>query len=160
MFSYGSDEETARYVTWDVHRTLEDARSFIDFVLHRYEQKAVAPWAIEHKDSGKMIGTIDFVSWQPQHKTAEIGYVLAKDYWEQGLGTEAAKELLRFGFSRMDLVRIQAKCFAENLGSERIMQKIGMSYEGTLRKSMYMKGKHQDLKMYAIVREEFLPQGI
>lgn len=110
---------------------------------------------IEYKDTGKLIGTIDYISWNTQHKSAEIGYVLSQDYWGKGVMTEAAKEVIAFGFEQMDLTRIQAKCFAENIGSERVMQKSGMTFEGILRKSMFIKGAHRDLKMYSILKEEY-----
>jgi ribosomal-protein-alanine N-acetyltransferase len=55
----------------------------------------------------------------------------------------------------MDLVRIQARCFVENAASEKVMKKVGMSYEGTIRKAMFIKGAHQDLKLYSILREEY-----
>ncbi len=102
-----------------------------------------------------MIGTVDFVSWHPNHNSAELGYVLAQPYWGKGTTTEAAKKLIGFGFEKMDLVRIQARCFVENIGSERVMEKVGMTFEGTLRKAMFAKGKHQDLKVYSILKEEF-----
>ncbi|RDU34977.1 GNAT family N-acetyltransferase [Neobacillus piezotolerans] len=155
MFAYGSDEEVARYVTWDKHNTIEDTRSFIDFVLGKYENKQLAPWAIESKETGRMIGTIDFVSWQPRHNSAEIGYVIARDQWGKGITTEAASELIKFGFEHMELVRIQARCFIENIGSARVMEKVGMSFEGVNRKAAFIKGKHRDLKIYAILKEDF-----
>ncbi|WP_053367036.1 GNAT family N-acetyltransferase [Bacillus sp. FJAT-27245] len=155
MFAYGSNEEVARYVTWDKHNTIEDTRAFIDFVLGKYENKQLAPWAIESKETGKMIGTIDFVAWQPRHNSAEIGYVLAQGQWGKGIMTEAATELIKFGFEHMDLVRIQARCFTENIGSARVMEKVGMSFEGINRKAAFIKGKHRDLKMYAILKEDF-----
>lgn len=52
----------------------------------------------------------------------------------------------------MNLVRIQARCFVENTGSERVMQKAGMSFEGIIRKGMFVKGEHVDLKLYAIIK--------
>ncbi|MBR7552692.1 GNAT family N-acetyltransferase [Allobacillus sp. GCM10007491] len=159
IFAYGSKEEVSQTVTWDAHRTIEDSKAFVDFVLNQYRKGQIAPWGIEHKESGAFIGTIDFVSWQPQHRTAEIGYVLSPDYWGKGLATEAATKLIRFGFEQMDLIRIQAKCFANNRGSERVMQKVGMTYEGTLRKRMYIKGAHQDLKMYSILKEEYFQEA-
>jgi len=58
----------------------------------------------------------------------------------------------------MDLVRIQARCFIENTASARVMEKLGMTYEGTLRKSWNLKGEHQDLKMYSILKDEFFKQ--
>jgi len=57
----------------------------------------------------------------------------------------------------MELVRVQARCLVENIGSQRVMEKIGMSYEGTVRKGIKVKGQHWDLKLYSILKEEFDP---
>ncbi|PET38233.1 hypothetical protein CN514_24225 [Bacillus sp. AFS001701] len=69
--------------------------------------------------------------------------------------TEAANEVIKFGFNNMDLVRIQARCFVENNGSARVMEKTGMSFEVIIRKGMFVKGKHQDIKIFSILKEEF-----
>ncbi|KIL49682.1 GNAT family N-acetyltransferase [Jeotgalibacillus soli] len=155
IYTYGSVEEVTRYVTWNTYRSKEDVRVFLDYVFPLYEQKKLAPWAIELKEIGKMVGTADFVNWSPAHKKAEIGYVLSSVYWGAGIVPEAAAALLKFGFEQMELERIQARCFEENKASERVMQKIGMTYEGTLRNEMYVKGVHRNMKMYAILRDEF-----
>lgn len=73
--------------------------------------------------------------------------------------TEAAVKLVEFGFTQMDVVRIQARCFAQNIGSARVMEKVGMSYEGTMRQSILSKGAHQDVKMYAILRDDYEERG-
>ncbi len=156
IFSYASNEEVTKYVTWPVHRSHTDSEAFVQFVLSQYEQGKIAPWGIEHKQDKQLIGTVDFVSWQPKHQIAELGYALSHHYWGLGLMTEAANELLALGFKSMDLVRIQARCFCENIGSRRVMEKIGMSYEGTLRKGFFSKGQHYNLKLYSILKEEFL----
>ncbi|KAB8135752.1 GNAT family N-acetyltransferase [Gracilibacillus oryzae] len=154
MFYYASNDDVSKYVTWDTHKTIADAKGFVEFILQRYENKQVAPWGIEYKDNGKFIGTVDFVWWEPLQRTAEIGYVISKDYWGQGITTEAAREIIQFGFENMDLVRIQARCLTENIGSGRVMEKAGMTFEGVLRKALVMKGEHHDIKMYSILREE------
>ena len=110
---------------------------------------------IELKESGRLVGTVDFVWWKPEQQSAEIGYVLARDCWGQGLMTEVASALLKLGFGEMDLVRIQARCIEGNIGSQRVMEKIGMSYEGTLRKGIKTKGRHWDLKLYSILKDEY-----
>jgi [ribosomal protein S5]-alanine N-acetyltransferase len=155
MFSYCSNDEVAKYVTWNTHKTPEDTMGFIDFVLNQYENGKIAPWGMEDKETGKLVGTIDFVSWQPHHKTAEIGYVISPEHWGKGFTPEAAKALITFGFEKMELVRIQARCFVDNHPSQRVMEKVGMSFEGIIRKGMFVKGQHWDLKMYSILREEF-----
>lgn len=70
--------------------------------------------------------------------------------------TEAAAAVVDFGFKRMDLVRVQARCLVENQASARVMEKLGMSFEGVNRKSLLVKGQHRDLKMYALLRDEYL----
>ena len=148
MYLYASDEEVTRYVTWDTHSSLSDTIAFINTFLSQYH----VPWGIELKENGKFIGTVHFVWWQPEHHSAEIGYVLSKKYWGKGLITEAARAIISLGFENINLVRIQARCFVKNKASERVMQKLGMSFEGISRKAMYVKGEHKDLKVYSILK--------
>lgn len=155
IFYYGKREEVTKYVTWGTHKTLADTEEFINFILNKYNNNEVAPWGIECKESGRLIGTIDFVWWEPNKQIAEIGYAISKDCWGKGLTTEAAMEVIKFGFEKMNLTRIQAKCMVENIGSARVMEKIGMSFEGIMRKGLFAKGKHQDIRMYSILKEEY-----
>ncbi|ANA83357.1 GCN5-related N-acetyltransferase [Paenibacillus vortex V453] len=155
MYVYASDDEVTKHVTWETHRSVNDSKRFIQFILAQYAKHDIAPWGIELKESGRMVGTVDFVWWKPGHQSAEIGYVLARDCWGQGLMTEAATALLKLGFGQMELVRIQARCITENIGSQRVMEKIGMSYEGTLRKGIKIKGQHWDLKLFSILKEDY-----
>ncbi|GEN46873.1 GNAT family N-acetyltransferase [Alkalibacillus haloalkaliphilus] len=152
---YTSKDEVSQYVSWNTHQSLDDTKDFVQFALDQYQKHDVAPFGIELKETGKIIGTVDYIWWKPAHQKAEIGYVLSDQYWSNGIMTEAVQELIKFGFENMDLVRIEARCFAENKGSERVMQKVGMTYEGTLRKSMFVKGHYKDLKMYAILKEDY-----
>jgi ribosomal-protein-alanine N-acetyltransferase len=63
--------------------------------------------------------------------------VLSEDHWGRGIGTEAAKEVIKFGFAAMDLIRIQARSFSENIASQRHLEKAGMSLEDILRKAYF-----------------------
>jgi ribosomal-protein-alanine N-acetyltransferase len=67
---------------------------------------------------------------------------------------EAVRAVIRFGFGRMELNRIQARCIAENTASARVMEKAGMTYEGTLREYELIKGVYRDMKFYSILRRE------
>ncbi|WLR44343.1 GNAT family protein [Bacillus carboniphilus] len=153
LFHYGSDKEVTKYLTWETYHSKEDALSFIQYALTQYENKQPAPWAIEYKEDNKFIGTIDFRSKQGIGK---MGYVIAKEYWGKGIMTEVVSEVIAFAFKNTDAVRIQAECFLHNIGSARVMEKVGMTYEGILRKALYAKGTHHDVKMYSILREEFI----
>jgi ribosomal-protein-alanine N-acetyltransferase len=82
--------------------------------------------------------------------------VLNRNYWGLGLATEAINELIKFGFEKIQLKRIQGRCDIDNIGSEKVMLKAGMCYEGTLRKNEFIKGEFKDTKIFSILKEEFL----
>ena len=85
----------------------------------------------------------------------DIGYEFSPDYWRQGYATEAASEIIRFGFEELELHRIWSWCIAENNGSWRVMEKLGMQREGLLRENEYFKGRWWDTLMYAILEDEW-----
>jgi len=154
IFEYCSDEEVARYTAWSKHETIEDTREYLRRVLEKYSNASIAPWGIEEKKTGKFIGTAGFMSWNIYHSKADLGYALSKAYWNQGYMTEVIRRIIEFGFERMNLIRIEASCLPKNIGSAKVMEKVGMEYEGILRKTIYVKGRYEDLKVYSIVREE------
>jgi ribosomal-protein-alanine N-acetyltransferase len=154
MYEYCSQDKVSQYVSWNTHTTKEDTREFLDNILKQYQEKTALYWGIEWRENQKLIGTINFVMWNKKHHKAEIGYILSPEYWGEGVMTEALNAVIRFGFEQMDLVRIEARCIDENIGSERVMIKNGMSFEGIQRNSMLTKGKYRNIKWYSILREE------
>ncbi|MGN1401728.1 MAG: GNAT family N-acetyltransferase [Bacillus sp. (in: firmicutes)] len=155
LYKYASNKDVSKYVTWDPHASITDTMGYIHFIEKQYDHHRIAPWGIEHKEKRQLIGTVDFVDWQPIHRTAEIGYVISHEYWGQGIATEAASELISFGFKKMDLIRIQARCVEENRPSRRVMEKCGMLYEGTLRKGMTLNQVPSNICIYSILKEEY-----
>ncbi|WP_328805602.1 GNAT family protein [Paenibacillus apii] len=101
------------------------------------------------------MGSCSFVSWDDNNRRAELGYVLSNQYWNQGIMTEVIRRIIEFGFKDLDLIRIEARCLPSNLGSLKVMEKIGMKYEGVLRRHIWAKNDFQDLKMYSIIRDDF-----
>ena len=153
MYQYASKDDVTKYVLWDSHKSIETTKQVIQMMIDQYEEGHLA-WSITLKETQEFVGTIDFVMYNKAEKIAEIGYALSDRHWGKGYVSEATKALLDFGFNELQLVRIQARCFADNIGSERVMQKVGMTCEGTMRKAKFAKGKHHDIKMYAILRED------
>ncbi|MFU8772395.1 MAG: GNAT family N-acetyltransferase [Anaerolineales bacterium] len=80
---------------------------------------------------------------------------MGKPYWKQGYCTEAAKEVIRYSFEQLGLNRVQARHMTKNPASGRVMQKVGMQYEGTLRQSLLRWETFEDAAMYSILRDEF-----
>ena len=154
LFLYASNDEVSRYTVWSTHRTIEDTRIYLARVLNKYNNKTVAPWGIEDKHTGQLIGTAGFMTWNLSHSKAELGYALSQDYWNRGYMTEVIREIISFGFNTMKLIRIEANCLPMNLSSARVMEKVGMTHEGTLRKSIFVKGTYEDLKLYSIIIDD------
>lgn len=154
MFAYCSIPEVATYVPWETHQTVADSEQFIQFILSQYEGGKLAPWAIEYKETGKMIGTFDFVTWFPQHARAEIGFVLSKDYWGNGITVEAAKKVIQYGYNEMNLNIIKAPCIKENTQSRQVLEKLGMHLDGVLRDEYMIKGQFRDMAVYSLRNDE------
>jgi ribosomal-protein-alanine N-acetyltransferase len=156
MFAYASDPEVTRYVLWDTHRSIEDTRNFLRFATEGYERGDFGGWGLVLKASGAFVGTCGMeANHQREHSRAELGYVLAREHWGRGLIPEAVRCMIRFCFGRMDLNRVEARCIAENTASARVMEKVGMTWEGTLREREYIKGAYRDMKLYSILRREY-----
>jgi [ribosomal protein S5]-alanine N-acetyltransferase len=156
VFEYASDPEVARYVTWDAHDSLDESRFFVDLLLGKYAAGEVAPWAMVHRREGRLIGTCGFGWWNTTNRSAEIGYAMARRYWGQGLMTEAVREIVRFGFEVMDLNRIEACHDVDNPASGRVMEHAGMAAEGIRREAVFAKGYFRDVRLYSILRREYL----
>lgn len=155
LFEYASDPEVAQYTTWHPHQSLKDSHIFLNSILEKYQTHESFNWGIIHKDDGKLIGTCGFVHWVRSHHYAEIGYALSRPYWGQGYMPEAVKAVLAFAFQETDLNRIEAECKLPNHASATVMEKVGMKYEGILRQQMLNKGRFHDMKLYAILREDW-----
>jgi [ribosomal protein S5]-alanine N-acetyltransferase len=156
MFAYASDPKVSRYVLWDTHRSIEDSEGFLRSAMEGYERGDFGGWGVVLKDDGAFVGTCGIdVGYAPEHARAELGYVLSREHWGKGLMPEAVRAVIRFGFGRMGLNRVEARCIAENTASARVMEKAGMNYEGTLREREFIKGAYRDIKLYSILRREY-----
>ncbi len=155
LFSYASDPEVARHVLWETHKNLSQSRRFLWGAIRQYHKGLPASYGIVLNKDGKMIGTIGFMWVNTDHKSAEIGYSLSREYWNQGIMTEALKELIRFGFEDLLLNRIEAQHELDNPASGRVMIKSGMTKEGVMRQRLINKGKKVDVAVYAILQSEW-----
>lgn len=155
IYAYASDPDVARYTSWAPHTSPDETRQFVRRVLDAYLEKRVANWGIELVSERKLIGTGGYGSWDLQNSTAEIGYVIGKPYWGQGLMTEAVGAMVDFGFRRMSLNRIVIRMDPRNVGSWRVAEKCGCRFEGIARQVVYTKGSFDDLMVWAILREDW-----
>ncbi len=113
-----------------------------------------AAWAIALREDGRLLGGIGLHFYE-RHARAEIGYWLGVDYWGQGFAAEAGAAVLHYGFTRRGLHRVFASHFTFNPASGRVMEKLGMRYEGTLREHVRRDDTPLDLVCYGILRPEW-----
>ena len=155
MYAYAKDPEVTQYLLWRPHASPAYTRSYLEYLAGRYRLGEHYEWGMIHKESGRMIGTCGFAAIDCQHNCGELGYVLNPAYRGQGLGTEAAERVLAFGFAELGLHRIEARYMVENTASARVMEKLGMRFEGVARSSLLVKGTYRDIGKYAILESEF-----
>lgn len=130
------------------------AESWIGTHQKTWELGSGLTLAITLKDSGQLIGAIGLTINKDHHR-AEMGYWVAVPYWGRGFCTEAARALLDYGFTGPKLNKIYATHLARNPASGKVMQKIGMKYEGCLRQHVKKWDKFEDLSYYGTLRSEY-----
>lgn len=154
MFRYCSDPAVSRHVLWDTHPNIRYTRSCLRAAIRQYKAGQPATFGIERQSDHRLIGTIGFMWVNTDHRSAEVGYSLARDCWNQGYATEALRAALHYGFHTLRLNRIEAQHEADNPASGRVMEKAGMQYEGTLRSRVFNKGHFSDVRLYARLRTD------
>ncbi|MCL2774064.1 MAG: GNAT family N-acetyltransferase [Oscillospiraceae bacterium] len=157
VHSYASCRENVLYMPWGPNSE-EQTRDFINTSISKAEEIPINDYqyAIVLKKTGNLIGGCEI---SPSGEEASLGWTLHRDYWKQGYGPEMGKALLKFGFEELGLRRITANCDAENYGSYRVMEKIGMRREGLSIESRpankLTDRRYSDTLRYAILKDEW-----
>lgn len=159
IFEYAKNPLVTEHLLWDAHQSEFDTIQFLNLVYEAYNHNNAGPWGIELKSIKKIVGTAGFVSWDREKKEAEIGYTIAPQYWNKGLVTEAVKEIIKFGFEKLNLKKINSRCKLENIGSYRVLEKSGFTFDGIIEGQLFMKGKLEDMKIYSFTAEKYFSES-
>jgi len=151
VHSWASNPENTRYMGWGPN-TEEQTREFLNSTT------AGKDFAVVLKSTGKVIGSCGIYP-DDDNDTGAVGWILRKDHWQQGYGTELGGELIRYGFETLKLRRITSLCAADNYGSYRVMERNGMRREATHIKALWARVDKEwiDSYDYAILAEEHKP---
>ena len=160
MYAYAKLPSVTEYLTWDPHTSVEETREYLIYVGQRYRTGDFYDWSLICREDGRMIGTCGFTSFNCPADSAEIGYVLNPDYQGKGLATEAVRRVLEFGFNELQLHRIEAHFIQGNDASRRLMERVGMQFEGFARESMKIKGRYRTIGTCGILRREFEERNV
>ena len=151
VFAYASDVENTHYMIWERHKSIDDTLKFLEWELGNYQKGGCYDYAFILKETGALIGSGGCMAVNAPH-SAEIGYIIDKKYWGRGLVPEAMSALIDYFTKKLKIKRIEAKHFCENENSGRVMEKLGMQYEGTMRQKVFAQGKYWDVKQYALIK--------
>ena len=138
MFDHwASDPQVTRYLMWPAHTSTDLTRQVLQSWVNGYQQDNFYQWLMVHKDLGQPIGSISGMNPNDLLSCVELAYCIGRPWWHQGLTTEAVEGVIRYLFEACDFNRITAKHDTRNPHSGGVMQKCGMTCEGTSRKSDY-----------------------
>jgi RimJ/RimL family protein N-acetyltransferase len=130
LYALYQDPEMRRYYP-EGTLTYEETWAEVEWFLHGHpDNPHLGLWATVHKDTQAFIGRCGLLPWTiDQRPEVEVAYLIDKTYWGQGLGTEAAHAILRYGFEQLGLSRLICLVDRDNQASIRVAQKIGMRFE-------------------------------
>ena len=150
MFAYCQDPEYFRFLPAEVHDSIDATRTFLKSVTDGIAQEnGKLYWAVVPDVLQRPIGMINLHGVEPDHQCAEIGYAIDRAQWGNGYVSEAVRAVLDCAFQVLGFHRIAAICDIDNISSERVMQKCGMHFEGTLRGYRVKRGERRSFRLYA-----------
>ncbi|PFN05657.1 GNAT family N-acetyltransferase [Bacillus cereus] len=153
LFEVYSNPQTTTYVPRNVHKNKEETRSLLEKMMETTDESKSFIWSVIYKGNQKVIGTCGM--WVLPNNSASLGAVISPLYWGKGFIVEALEKLIKFGFQELSLNRIEGRCDVKNIASERVMQKLKMTYEGTLRQSVQINERYCDSKVYSLLKQEY-----
>lgn len=151
----GGSEEVTRYMLWKPHASIQESRESIEKVLKKYRENNGYCWGIALKENDSLIGRVDLLRIDEERKCCSFAYMLGKQYWNRGFGTEVLQGIFSFAFDKLKMQRITADHIRENIASGKAMQKAGMRYVGKQASKYEKNGKTYDADVYMITAQEW-----
>ncbi|KDM91651.1 GNAT family N-acetyltransferase [Photobacterium galatheae] len=159
IFALFSNAAVIEFYDLEVFSDLSQSVNFIGLMQERFDSKSGIRWGIHLKETGDLVGTCGFNSWNSRMKSAVIGYDLLPSYWGNGLITEAVHQIVAYAFSDKlpcgEINRIQADTIPGNVASESVLLKTGFKEEGLRRQSGYWKNQFPDLKCFGLIKSDY-----
>lgn len=159
LYEIFADAEVTRYWSRPPLVSPAEAQTLVEKGAAGWSSRSRLQWGITLRGQGRVIGTATLMSWDRDHRRAELGYALRRDRWGQGIVGEALAEVLRFGFQRMELHRIYADTDPNNAASIRVLERLGFVREGLQRHTFFHLGAWADSVMWALLEPEWARRG-
>ncbi|MBP2076809.1 GNAT family N-acetyltransferase [Oceanobacillus polygoni] len=155
FFQIMSNPTVTKYYGMDSLENQQQAKNIIHSFKRTYESNRGIRWGIVLKESGELIGTLGLNNLNKHSKRAEIGYELNPAFWGRGMTSEAVREVLKYSFEELDLFRMGAVTFPENIASINLLKKHGFIKEGRLRGYLYQGQQSHDAILFSLLKTEW-----
>ena len=153
LFAIARNPAVTRFTLWLAHRSVDDSRAFInEYAAGRYLERVPDPYALVLKESNQLIGAAGCYWATQANRCMELGYWLGEPFWGRGYATEAARVLVSHVFADHAVERVQAHLIEGNDRSRRVLEKVGMRFEGVRRHGLYHGERFWNLHYYAALR--------
>jgi [ribosomal protein S5]-alanine N-acetyltransferase len=156
LYEVFRDPETMRFMDCLVSQKVDDTRGVIErwmFVFPDWH----ATWAIVLKETGTLIGMINYHHRDPWNRHLEVGYALARQHWRKGLTSEALSAVLDYCFAKLGSNRAEATIHPENIAAIRLAERAGFCCEGgPLRQRKLVAGEYRDVMIYGLLLQDWL----
>jgi ribosomal-protein-alanine N-acetyltransferase len=156
IHSLHSLPETDEFNALGIPKNIDETKSIIEPWIAENNVSEIKNYtfAIQQNDNEKFIGVLGLKLWSKKHRRGEIWYKIHSDYWRKGFATESVNLILDYGFNTLKLHRIQAGCAVDNIGSIKVLEKVGMIKEGRGRKLLPLKSGWSDNFEYSILETD------
>lgn len=157
FYTYLSDPMVNRYIAEeDTPKSLDAAKEEIRYWSGLFHSRRSIYWGIARKDTDMLIGTVGFNMWSRTHQRAEVSYDLARPHWGKGIMTRVLQSVCDYAFTAMAVNRVQATVAIDNIGSIRVLEKVGFQQEGLLREYGILRGQKKDFYMMSYLSKDLI----
>jgi [ribosomal protein S5]-alanine N-acetyltransferase len=154
LFEARRDPEVMRYWDWPPHNSVAEVEGIISDHAAPIADGNVLWWAVALSPEGPAIGECDLSEIDHRNGRAEVGFMFARRHWGQGYAHEAMQAVMAHAFDALALIRLWARFHAGNPASQRLLEKLGFSYEGTLRQHIVRDGERRDCLIYGKLKSD------
>ena len=155
IYAVLSSDTVTRYYSLSPLASVEEARALVERRAAAFRRQERIRWAIARREDDAVLGSCGYVHWDRESRRAEVGYELHPDWQGRGLMYEALTAMLSFGFTQMDLNRVEALVVPENEPSLRLLRRLGFEEEGLLRDYSFWKGRFHDLRLFSLLKKDW-----
>jgi ribosomal-protein-alanine N-acetyltransferase len=155
LFKMRSDDRVLKFLDRDPHKSVTESELMIEGMIKTYNSKEGINWIIRNKGTINVIGYIGYWRMRKEDLRAEIGYAMKPEYWGNGYMQEALTKVVEFGFNEFCLHSIEANVSPGNVGSIKLLEKLGFKKEAYFREDYLYNGRFLDTVIYSLLEMDF-----